>query len=436
MLVMKFGGTSVGSAEMMKRVTGIVKSMLDKKPVVVVSAMSGVTNTLVKVTESLGNESAVNSLLTEIEKKHDAAIADLGIPKDAILQVLKEFKETASKYKVCTPESSDHILSFGERFSIRMVSAYMNSNGLKSRFFDAWDIGMITDDNFGEAEPLASSYKKIKSALQNVNEIPIIAGYIGKTSHGKVTTFGRGGSDYTGAIIGAAVDSEEIQIWTDVNGIMSCDPRIVKSAKTVPVMSFDEAAELAYFGARVLHPKTILPAVKKNIPVRVLNTFEPENPGTVILSKSDGRMAVKGIAAKKNITIINVDSKRMLDAHGFLAKVFEIFKENRKSVDMVSTSEVSISMTVDNDKNLDKILDELRLIADVTCEKNKAIICVVGEGMKHTPGIAARTFKVLGDNKINIEMITQGASEINISFVVKNEDAENAMKLLHREYFE
>ncbi len=436
MLVMKFGGTSVGSAEMMKRVSQIVRDRIAKKPVVVVSAMSGVTNTLVKVTETLGNENAVNSLLTEIEKKHDAAIADLGIPKDTILPVLKELKETVSRYKVCTPESSDHILSFGERFSIRMVSAYMNSNGLKSRFFDAWDIGMITDDNFGEAEPLASSYKKIKSSLQNVNEIPVITGYIGKTSHGKVTTFGRGGSDYTGAIIGAAVDSEEIQIWTDVNGIMSCDPRIVKSAKTVPVMSFDEAAELAYFGARVLHPKTILPAVKKNIPVRVLNTFEPENPGTVILSKSDGRMAVKGIAAKKNITIINVDSIRMLDAHGFLAKVFEIFKDNKKSVDMVSTSEVSISMTIDNDKNLDKIIEELKLIADVTYENNKAIICVVGEGMKHTPGIAARTFKVLGDNKINIEMITQGASEINISFVVKNEDAENAMRLLHREYFE
>jgi len=433
---MKFGGTSVGSADMMKRVADIVKSRLDKKPVVVVSAMSGITNMLVKITESLGDESAVNSLLAEIESKHNIAISNLGIQKDVISTVFQELGDTVGKYNSSSPEVSDHILSFGERFSIRMVSAYMNNNGLKARFFDAWDIGMITDDNFGEAEPLASSYKKIKSALQNVKEIPVITGYIGKTSSGKVTTLGRGGSDYTGAIIGAAVDSEEIQIWTDVNGIMSCDPRIVKTARTVSMMSFDEAAELAFFGAKVLHPKTILPAVKRNIPVRVLNTFEPDNPGTVILSKSDGRTAVKGIACKKNIIVINVDSSRMLDAFGFLAKVFEIFKENRKSVDMVTTSEVSISMTVDNDRYLDKIIDELKLIADVRFDKSKAIVCVVGDGMKHTPGIAARTFRVLGENKINIEMISQGASEINISFVVKNDDAENAMRLLHREFFE
>ncbi len=434
-IVMKFGGTSVGSAEIIKSLTNIVKSHLGRKPVVVLSAVSGITNMLVKICENLSNEAEANNIISEIRKKHDEIISGLGIRKDIIDDVFNEFVNAVHSNKKSSPEAVDLISSFGERFSVRMVAEYMNKFGINANSFDAWDIGMITNDDFGNAEPLAIAEKKMQE-IKKSKEIVVTTGFIGKTLNGRVATLGRGGSDYTAAIIGAAIDADEIQIWTDVNGIMSSDPKVVKSAKTVPEMSFEEAAELAYFGARVLHPKTILPAIRKGIPVRVLNTFNPSDRGTVILKHSSSRMLIKGIASKKNITIINIESTRMLNSFGFLARAFEVFRAHRKSVDLVSTSEVSISLTVDNPNGIDNVVNELKEIADVSFEGGKAILCVVGSGMKHVAGISGRTFKVLGDNGINIEMISQGASEINISFVVRNEDADKAVRLLHQEYFE
>jgi aspartate kinase len=337
--------------------------------------------------------------------------------------------------KNMNPELLDEVQSFGERCSIRLVAAYLNKIGIKAEAKDAYDVGMITNPDYGKAEPLPDAEEKIKEEIEKVDGVPVVTGFIGKDSSGHITTLGRGGSDYTAGIIGAALGAT-VEIWTDVNGIMSTDPRVVPEAKTIPNISFNEASELAYFGARVLHPKTIWPAVKKNVPVKVLNSFEPDNKGTTIVKESTKtKEIIKAIAAKKNINLITLTSNRMLLAHGFLARVFSVFEDYNRSVDMVATSEVSVSLTVDNDKHLDDIKSDLEGVADVNIVKGKSIISIVGDGMSNVPGISGRTFSALGKAKINIEMISQGASEINISFIVDDKDADNAVKVLHKEYF-
>ncbi|MCK5139508.1 MAG: aspartate kinase, partial [Thermodesulfovibrionia bacterium] len=289
--------------------------------------------------------------------------------------------------------------------------------------------------DFGRAEPLEHAPEMIKEHMAKMDHVPVVTGFIGKTTAGEITTLSRGGSDYTASIIGAATDSDEIQIWTDVDGIMSTDPKIVKDAKTIAKLSFDEASELAIFGAKVLHPKSIIPAMEKNIPVRVLNTYNPEGKGTIVTPKAEKTDKVmKAIACKKGISLVNVTSTRMLNAHGYLARVFDIFRDYQKSVDMISTSEVSISMTINDSNGMDKIVKDLEGIAKVKTEDNKAIICVVGEGLKHTKGLAGKVFSTVGKAGVSIEMISQGASEINISFVVDEEDADKTINALHQEF--
>lgn len=439
MIVMKFGGTSVGSAERIKGVYNIVKLFMNKKPVVVVSAVGGITDKLINAANNAKNGEDYESILNEIYQKHKTILKDLNLNENMINHLLDEFSELINKIaktKETNKEIMDLVQSFGERMSVRIVAAYFSAQGTKSKAFDAFDIGMITDSNFGSAEPLESSPAEIKKAFSKIKELPIVTGFIGKDTAGTITTLGRGGSDYTGAIIGAAIDCEEIQIWTDVSGIMTSDPRIVKNPKTLEHVSFAEASELAYFGAKVLHPKTILPAMKKNIPVKVLNSFAPTGKGTTIVNKEQPtKEIIKAIATKKGVTIININSLRMLFSYGFLAKIFNVFEDYQKSVDMISTSEVSVSLTVDNDENLQKIVDELKEIADIKVERNNAIVCLVGAGMFHAKGLAGRIFTTLGKNNINIEMISQGASEINVSLVVKQEDADKAMQVLHQEFF-
>ena len=439
MIIMKFGGSSVKDAQKMREVADIVKSQLNKKPVVVLSACKGITDKLIETAKEANEGEDVSILLDEIAKLHHNIIKDLGLSNSIVEPVLDELYGLIAKIKEnneLNDEILDHVQSFGEMLSTRIFAAYFSSIGLKAKQFDAWNIGMITDSEFGCAEPLDSTPKKIADALKKVKEVSVVTGFIGKDINGVITTLGRGGSDYTAAIIGAAINADEIQIWTDADGIMTADPRVVKNAKTNEKVSFAEASELAFFGAKVLHPKTILPAMKKNIAVSVLNTYNPKGKGTLILREATkSREIIKAIACKKNITLVDINSTRMIDAHGFLAKVFDVFGNYKKSVDMIATSEVNISLTVDDDKNLDNIIKELKGIADVNVEKNKAIVCIVGEGMKHTPGIAGRTFTALGKNKVNIEMISQGASEINISFIVNNEEADKAVQVLHKEYF-
>lgn len=436
MVVMKFGGSSVGDAERIKNVCNIVKSKLNEKPIVVLSAVKGVTDKLIEIAGKAANDDDVSKELEELRQKHHKILKDLGLNETLVDKQLDEFGKVIDKIfemKRITAELMDEVQSFGERMSVRIAAACMNKMGIKAKAFDAYDVGMITTPDYGKAEPLPDTEERINEALKKIKEVPVITGFIGKDSAGNITTLGRGGSDYTGAIIGAAMN-DITEIWTDVNGIMTSDPRLIKEARTIEKVSFDEASELAYFGARVLHPKTIWPAVKKNLPVKVLNSFEPSNKGTTIVKEATkSKEVIKAIACKKNIALVNVSSTRMLLAHGFLARLFSVFEDYKKSVDMIATSEVSVSLTVDDDKDLDKIKEDLEGVAEVNTEKGKAIVCVVGEGMHNSHGVLARLFGTLKD--IRIEMISAGASEINISFIVDTKDADNAVKLLHKEFF-
>ncbi len=455
MIVMKFGGTSVGNAERIGNVADIIKSNIKKNPIIVVSAVAKITDALINLAKECA-EKGEDEIYENILNVHSEIIEKLRLDKKLLQNDFEELKNLVnqtksyrnkvsgelenlkftSNKKTIDAKTLDYFQSFGERISSKIVAAQLNKIGTKAKAFDSWELGFITDSNFGNAEPLENTYSNLGNNIKKLKDVPVITGFIGKTENGEITTLGRGGSDYTAAIIGAAVGAGEIQIWTDVNGIMSTDPKTVPNAVTLEKVSFAEASELAYFGARVIHPKTILPAMKKNIPVKVLNSFNPENKGTEIINKPyKNSHAVKAIACKKNITLVNIDSSRMLGAFGFLARLFSIFEKYKKSIDVVSTSEVSVSLTIDNDENLEGIIKNLSEIASVEVIKNRAIICVVGEGMRDTPGISGRTFMALGKSKINVEMISQGASEINITFIVDGKDAEKSVKVLHEEYF-
>jgi aspartate kinase len=437
MIVMKFGGSSVGGSEQIKNVAELVKSHIDENPVVVVSAVKGITDKLIELSEAAARGNG-ELILEAIQKKHNKILKELGLDKSLVQKNLDELSNLVdeTKSRGINLKVLDKFQSFGERMSSKVVAAQLSKIGLKATAFDAFDLGFLTNSDFGNAEPLEETFANLDVNIKKLNVVPVITGFIGKTKEGEITTIGRGGSDYTAGIVGAAINASEIQIWTDVDGIMSADPKVIEDAKTLDHVSFAEASELAYFGAKVLHPKTILPAMDKNIPVRVLNTFNSEGKGTLILNKAvRDEQTVKAITQKKHISLINLQSSRMLGAHGFLSKLFEIFDKHEISVDVVSTSEVSVSLTINNSRNIGEVVKELEGIANVQILKNKAVICVVGEGMRHMPGVAGRTFAALGKNKVNLEMISQGASEINITFVVDDKDADNAVRVLHKEYY-
>jgi aspartate kinase len=430
MIVMKFGGTSVGSAQRIHSVYEIVKERLAKKPVVVVSAVSGVTDMILAYARDEGS-------FKEMQDKHYSIIDALGLERDIISANLRQLKMLGKKSaKSQTPEIMDSIVSLGERMSSKIVAAYMNKKGMKAQAYNAYDIGFVTDSNFTDAEILPKTYANIAKKLKpEEGVVPVITGFIAKNVKGKITTLGRGGSDYTAAIIGAAIKSEEIQIWTDVSGVKTTDPKIVKKAVTVPILSFKEASELAYFGAKILHPKTILPAMDKDIPVRVLNTYEPEHPGTLIVRETPEKTKkIKAIACKRNISVVNIVSSRMLNAYGFMEEIFDVFEKHCIVVDLVATSEVSVSVTVAS-KNLEALQKDLSAFATVNIYHNKSIISVVGEGLKSNAEVPARVFKVTRKADARVEMISQGASEINLSIVVGNDEAEKVVKMLHREFF-
>ncbi|TAL53125.1 MAG: aspartate kinase [Nanoarchaeota archaeon] len=439
MLVMKFGGTSMGSASRLKTIVDLIKEKRDEKPVIVVSAVSGITDALIAAAYD-----AVHGKvdLSAIERKHQEILEALGTDSSTLKPYLNELKaelQHIAGFARLSPQLLDNVVSFGERLSARMLSLYANSQGLATRAVDSFDVGMITDTRFGKAEVLPQSYIELNkqiTAMVNEGKIPIITGYIGKSKGGQITTLGRGGSDYTASIIGAAIRASEIQIWTDVNGVMTADPRVVREAKTVPLVSFDEASELSYFGAKVLHPKTILPAMQHDISVRVLNTFDPKNPGTKIVRNIPGEKSIKAIAFKKNVTLITIKSSRMLLAHGFLHQVFKIFYEYEVSIDMIATSEVSVSLTVDKGKDLEGAINDLKQFSEVKIEQNKASICLVGEGVNANMGAVQKIFNTLSEHQIQVDMISQGASEISFGIVIDSEKTDKAVKALHKIFFE
>jgi len=438
MIVMKFGGSSVSDGPRIRGVIEIVRSRLDRKPVVVASACRGVTDDLFAAAEEAltGKE----GLLEKVRARHQSVIADLGLPADLVHEVLAELAvllKGISLVKELTPRTLDYVVSFGERLSTRIMAAAFDKAGIPASQHDAFDIGMLTDDQFGHAQPLPEAETELRRHVLPMKRLPIVTGYVGKTRGGDITTLGRNGSDFTATIIGAAIGAEEIQIWSDTDGVMTADPRLVPSAKPIAFLTFDEASELAYYGGKVLHPSTIVPAVLKGIPVKVLNTFRPGHPGTTVLSKLDQpQHGVKSIAHHLSNFVVNIRSSRMLMGHGFLARLFGVFAEHRVVVNMVSTSEVTVSVTVDSPRRLDAAVEALSKFAEVTVEEGRTVVCVVGEGLRSTPGIAGLVFEALREASVNVLMISQGASKINVAFVVADRDAESAVRALHRKFFD
>jgi aspartate kinase len=436
MIVMKFGGTSVGVPANFELATQLVADRAARDPVVVVSALSGVTNLLVDFCRAPDARADLAGLVIE---RHEAFAIEMALPASVIRPMLDAWVIEAAAWadvpKVLVGAERDRVLAFGERLSAVLFAAGLETCGVRALAVDAGDAGLVTDDRFGAAHPLPQAFTRLRDSLGSHSAIPVVTGFIGATLDGRVTTLGRGGSDYSAALIGAALGADEIQIWTDTSGLLSADPKIVPEARAVPVLSFVEASELAYFGARVLHPKTLLPAMEREIPVRVLNTGRPDDPGSLITplaASADSQWRVKSIACKKGITAVTIASSRMLLAHGFLARVFDVFGRYHVVVDLVTTSEVSISVTVDDTTRLEEAVAELEAIGHVEIRETLAVIAVVGEGAPQKTGLAGHLFTLLGGVGIGVEMISQGASRVNLSFVVRDEDADRAVRLLHR----
>jgi aspartate kinase len=447
MIVMKFGGTSLESAEALERAASIVQGQLDRRPTVVVSAFGKTTNSLLAIgSEAAGGrrEEALRQL-SELREYH-RRVAEPLTPnphREELAAIIEgHFCELADIVKgpsavgEFSPRSSDALASYGERLSSSIVALVFRGLGIRTHFLDSRRL-ILTNQRFTQAQPLlAETYARIAAEVspQNSRNVPVLGGFIGSSEDGATTTLGRGGSDFTASLVGAALGAEEIQIWTDVDGVLTCDPTLVPEARPVRTISFDEAAELAYFGAKILHPSTVIPAREKNIPVRILNSRKPEAPGTLIASDSvPCSNVMKSVACKRDITVVNIYSTRMLMAHGFLRHIFEIFDRHETPVDMLASSEVSVSLTIDNDARLEEICAELKPFSEVDVEKDQAIVCVVGDNLRYTPGIAARVFRALQD--VNVRMISQGASLLNLSLVVAGRDLQRAAASLHQEFF-
>jgi aspartate kinase len=451
LIVMKFGGTSVEDPAAISRTAAIVAGRVaqGKQPVVVVSALAKVTDQLLRAAAaaSVGDRTGALAISSRLRCRHrDTACALIKDQKnsatlcnliDQKFDALDEILRGLAAILELTPRISDLIVSYGERISSRIVAAAFIERGIDAAHVDAREV-VITDSQFQKAAPQDTiiekrAAEKLRPLIEQ-SKVPVMGGFIASNEAGITTTLGRGGSDFTGALIGGALSAEAIEIWTDVDGIMTCDPRVCPEALRVKVISFEEAAELAYFGAKVLHPATILPAVKKNIPVHVLNSRNPSCEGTRIISLAPHcKSPFKSIAVKKKLSIIDVVAGRMLMTHGYLKEIFTIFDKHKCPVDMVSTSEVSVSLTVDSNDRLPSIAADLSQLADVKYEGKKALVCMVGEDIRGQNGIAAQVFNAI--RHINVRMISQGASEINMSFMIEEEDADEAVRSLHAAFF-
>jgi aspartate kinase len=445
MIVMKFGGTSVESAAAIQRVASIVRARLRRRPVVVVSAMGKTTNKLLAMAAHAvkGDRTQALELLKDLAQCHvnevRAAVKDSAAVELFLTEAFADLEELVRGLAIMgelTPRSIDAISSYGERLSSVIVAAAFNNLEVPAVQVDSRDF-ILTDKRHTHATPLfAKTYERLAAGIPQLakDNVVVMGGFIGSTEDGITSTLGRGGSDYTASIVGAGIGAEEIQIWTDVDGMLTADPTVLPGGHRVKTISFEEAAELAYFGAKVLHPSTVLPAVEKNIPVLILNSRRPEVEGTRIVRDTvKSTNPAKSIACKKNVTVLNIHSTRMLMAHGFLRQIFEIFDRYETPVDMVATSEVSVSLTIDNDSHLDQICAELEKFAEVSVERGQAIVCIVGENIRYTPGISARVFDAL--RHVNVRMISQGASRLNISIVVAQMDLRAAVEALHSEFF-
>ena len=440
MIVMKFGGSSVANAERIKHVASIIQAYAEKRPAVILSAMGDTTDHLLDAAD-MAVQGKVD--IEKVEKLHFDTARELEIEVPAIKELLDELKTLLTGISMLhelTRRTRDYLVSFGERMSVRMMASYLEKLGTKAKFYDAWDVGMVSDSNYMSAELLDEVWDNIPKALNDYKngiqkEIPIITGFIAKDKNGIITTLGRGGSDLSATMIGAAMDAEEIQTWKDVDGILTTDPRVVKEARPVPEVTYEEAQELAMFGSQVLHPRSMIPCRKTGTPVRVKNSYNIKSAGSVIVEKHSGkRPLVTAITCVKNVTLIDIVSNRMFGATGFLAHIFNQFLKWNISIDVIATSEVSVSLTVNTKANLDGLLADLRSASDVTVKTSKSIVTIICD-VEHSSEILAKGFDALSKNGINVQMISQGASKVNISMLVESEETNKVVQVLHSAFF-
>ena len=446
MIVAKFGGTSVADAAAIRRLIEIVRSRLSAQPVVVVSALATVTDSLLALAPLVesGNGPAVDAAILALVARHAETARGLAGTEAAMERIRRDAEALCRELtrmlgRRLSPAGLDALAGRGELWSSQLIAAAMSGAGLDAAWVDIRPI-MITDDRFTRASPqvevMESRARSTLVPLAASGTIAVTQGFVGSTADGRPTTLGRGGSDYTAALLGAALEVERVEIWTDVNGLMTADPRIVPSARTLAAASYEEAAELATFGAKILHPATAQPLVKAGIPIVVLNSTRPDEAGTIIEPSAElermGNSPIRSISFKRGITVINVRAPRMLGAFGFLRTMFEVFERHEVVVDVLASSEVSVSLTVEDRSHLDAVVSELSELGEVRVEHGRAIVAVVGAGLKHTPGVAARLFKAVQPD--NVEVISQGASAINMTFVVREEDGPGVVQRLHREF--
>ena len=451
MIVQKFGGTSVADPAAVQRLIEIARSGRadGRGPVVVVSALSGVTDVLLTIAAEAGASRTAIALahVDRLREWHLAMVQALVADADrgelttavegqftelaAVVQALAVLREVSVR-------TLDVIAAMGELLSSRIIAAALRHAGLPGEWVDARH-AVVTNDDHTRAMPkmreTTAALRAVVTPLLDAGRVPVIGGFVGATAEGHTTTLGRGGSDFSGAIVGAAIGASEIQIWTDVDGMLTADPRLIPQSKLVARLSFAEAAELAYFGAKVLHPSTIHPAVERNIPVRILNSRKPDGPGTLITAEPDAEGGpLTAMAAKRDLTVVDITSSRMLMAYGFLRQVFEVFERFQTAVDVVTTSEVSVSVTVDNRRHLDAIVEALSECAEVSVEPEMALLCAVGDRLRADPAIAARVIRVL--EEVPLRMISQAASRRNITVIMRQADLPHAMHRLHEEFFQ
>ena len=446
MIVQKFGGTSVGSAEAMGRVMDIVRSKLGEGPIVVVSALGGATNALLGMAEQaargqlIGAMSAVQSLRERHLREAEALLGETPECAEVCGEISASFDELANLVVALntlahvTPRSLDAIAAMGEQLSSMIIVAAMRRRGIDAVHVDARQV-VITDDEFTAAAPqmdaIAERSNAVVLPLVRERKVPVMGGFIG-SCNGVTTTLGRGGSDYSAALVGAALGADSIEIWTDVDGMLTADPRVVEGSRLIERIRFDEASELASFGAKVLHPMTIAPAVRKGIPLWIYNTFRPKESGTLIAFDAPKR-SVSAIAGKGDITVVRVGAPRMLEARGFLRAIFDVFATHDTSIDVVATSEVSVSVTVDETSHLDDVMVDLRQLGDVAVERNRGIVAVVGAGLGDDSVAMSRAIGALGGLKLH--MLSLSATGINLTAIVDGDQVHEAMRRLHREFF-
>jgi aspartate kinase len=457
-LVMKFGGSSVGEGKKIRNVAEIVKQNSSNSIVIVTSAMNGITDQLLGIVEKARKGESSNVVLDTLQKRHEQAIADAITKADIrskvkqevleLFQRLRSIVESGTILKELTPRSKDYILSFGERLAAPVLAGTLEGAGLRSIHLTGGEAGLVTDDSFGEATPLMDiTRQKVKNTIEPIlakGVIPVLTGFIGATQNGDISTIGRGGSDYSATIIGSCIDADEVWIWTDVDGLMTADPKIVKNCRLIPQISYAEAAEMVILGAKAMHPRALEPAAERSIPIRIKNTFNPTANGTLISKDIIAKKGeiVKGVAAIKDVALINISGMSMVGVPGTAAKVFNILGSQGINVIMISQSisESNISLLV-RKSQLAKGLNALELallgrssVKDISFEDDVSAMAIIGAGMKGTHGVASRLFGAVAKKHINVRMIAQGSSELNISFVVSEKDLEETIRTVHDEF--